>query len=132
MVLLTTSFASICLFQLASCLNFWRSFFVEGRSSPCSREQLLVLGRQHRCLLLGSHATRSFSSLIIERDRLLEVLVHQPLLISKIDQKRRPGYTIQKLIHHLLFDSGSCQHLLLSALEQVLHEDDARVNFVYQ
>lgn len=91
-----------------------------------------MLGRQHRCLLLGSHATRPFSSLIIERDCLLEVLVHQPLLISEIDQKRRPGYTIQKLIHHLLFDSGSCHVLLLSALEQVLHEDDARVNFVDQ
>lgn len=126
------SFGSICLFQLASCLNFWLSCFVEGRSSSCPRAQLLVLGRQHRRLLLGSHATRPFSALIIERNRLLEVLVHQPLLVSEIDQKRRPGYTIQKLIHHLLFDSGSCQHLLLSALEQVLHEDDARVNFVNQ
>lgn len=130
--MILASFCSICFFQLTSCLNFWLSCFVEGCSSPCPREQLLVLGRQHRCLLFGCHATRPFSSLIIERNGLLEVLVHQPLLISEIDQKRWPGYTIQKLIHHLLFDSGSCQHLLLSALEQVLHEYDAGVNFVDQ
>ena len=110
---------------MTSRLNFCFSCFVEGTPS---REQLFMLECQQCC----SSCSSPFRSLIIESNCLLKVSVHQLLLVLEIDQKGRSGDTIQKLIHHLLLDSRSCQHLLLAAYEQVLHEYDARVNFVDQ